>query len=217
MGILGRDGCFGDLVNVPVRNLHAVPDVLSDEEAVFAEPLAAAYQVLAQCPIDRRMNVSVIGPGRLGLLVAQVIRNTQCKLTVMGRNPSQLEMCEKLGIQPIPLNDLVARQDRDLVVDCTGSPAGLEIALSLVRPRGTIVLKSTCAGAAPLNLSSLVANEVTLLGSRCGPFPEAINALSRKAVEVKPLISRVVPLEQAKSVLESPRPSSLKVLLRINP
>ncbi len=217
MGIAGRDGCFADLVAVPERNLYEVPDVISDEEAVFIEPLAAAYQVLAQCPIEKRMNVSVVGAGRLGLLIAQVLATTGCKLTVVGRNPKTLLLCEKKGVQAIHTDHLAPKPDRDVVVECTGSPSGLDIAMSLVRPRGTIVLKSTHAGDEPINLSRIAVNEVTLLGSRCGPFPEAINALARQAVEVRSMISRTYPIEQGVEALEAARkPENVKILIKVN-
>jgi alcohol dehydrogenase len=284
LGIDGRDGCFADLVAVPEHNLHAVPDVVSDEEAVFVEPLAAAYQVVVQCPVDERMNVSVVGPGRLGLLVAQVLASKGCRLTVIGTNPKKLLLCEKKGIQAVHVNELVPRQDRDVVVECSGAPEGLEIAMQLVRPRGTIILKSTYAdpgmrdrlvgrvidqpfpfdpdvgsitrptldqqaGVPPAsrlatskparqrshvagartaggripsralpNLAPLVINEVTLLGSRCGPFPEAIDALARQAVDVRSMISRTFPIEQALEAFQAAQdPDNVKVLLRIDP
>ncbi len=218
IGIEGRDGCFADLVAVPEHNLHLVPDVIADEEAVFIEPLAAAYQVLAQCPIDSRMSASVVGPGRLGLLVTQVLATTGCRLTVVGRNPKKLSLCEKKGVQAIHVDDLVGRRDRDVVVECTGAPEGLDVAMQLVRPRGTIVLKSTCAGSGSLDLAPLVIHEVKLVGSRCGPFPEAINALARQAVEVRSLISRTFPIEQAVEAFDAARqPENVKILLKINP
>ena len=215
MGILGRDGCFADLVAVPVRNLHLVPDAVPDDEAVFVEPLAAAYQIVAQCPLDAKARVTVVGSGRLGLLVAQVIATFGCKLTVVGRNAMTLEMSEKRGVQGIHVNDLVPRNDHDLVVECTGSPEGLDIAAALVRPRGTIVLKSTYPGPGGGNLAPIVVNEVTVLGSRCGPFPEAINALARKAVDVRFMISRTYPLREAATAFEaSHAPHTVKILLR---
>lgn len=254
LGIEGRDGTFADLVAVPERNLHALPDVISDEEAVFVEPLAAAYQVITQCPVDERMNVSVVGTGRLGLLVVQVLATTGCKLTAVGRNATKLLLCEKKGIQAIHVDELVPRQDRDVVVECSGRPEGLDIAMQLVRPRGTIVLKSTYAnpeaggGVTPVrqavgraspadtkaehnmsagqsptsraapNLAPIVVNEVTLLGSRCGPFTEAINALARQAVDVRSLISRTFPIEQAAEAFEAAGNSeNVKILLKIDP
>ena len=216
IGIDGRDGCFADFVAVPERNLHRVPDVLSDEEAVFVEPLAAAYQVLAQCRIDRRANVSVVGSGRLGVLMAQVLATTGCNLTVIGRNRKKLLMCEKKGIQGIHGDEVLPRNDRDFVVECSGSPSGLDLAMQLVRPRGTIVLKSTFAGAESPNLAPVVVNEVRLLGSRCGPFPEAINALARQAVEVRSMISRTFPIERAVEAVEAcSDPDNMKILLSI--
>lgn len=218
MGILGRDGCFADYVVVPERNLHEVPDVLQDEEAVFVEPLAAAYQVLAQVPVEPSMNVAVVGSGRLGILVAQVLAATGCKLTVVGRNPTKLLWCEKKGIQGVHVDDLVPRRDRDIVVECSGSPSGLELALRLVRPRGTIVLKSTYAGSADIDLSAIVIDEVRVIGSRCGPFPEAINALARKAVDVQSMLLRVFPIDKAVDAFAAAvDPENIKVLLKINP
>lgn len=216
MGISGRDGCFADLMSIPRHNLHAVPDALSDEEAVFIEPLAAAYQVLSQCPIESRMTVSVVGTGRLGLLVAQVLSHTGCRLTAIGRNPKKLLLCEKKGIQAIHIDELVPKNDRDLVVECTGSPEGMNLAMSLVRPRGTIVLKSTCREPGALNLAPIVVNEVKVQGSRCGPFGEAINALMRQAVDVRSMISRTFPIDRALEAFDASKDSTnVKILLRI--
>ena len=218
IGIAGHDGFFADLAAVPELNLHEVPEVVSDEEAVFVEPIAAAYQVLAQCPIDARTKVTVVGSGRLGLLVAQVLNDRGCQLTVVGRNEKKLLLCEKKGIQGVHVKDVIARRDRDVVVDCTGSPEGLELAMQLVRPRGTIILKSTYGERGAPNLASIVVDEVTLLGSRCGPFPEAINALAREAVEVRSMISRTFPIEQAVEAFDAARNSdNLKIFLKINP
>jgi threonine dehydrogenase-like Zn-dependent dehydrogenase len=219
MGIAGRNGCFADFVTVPETNLLEVPSSVTDEAAVFVEPLAAAYQVLAQCPVDPKTTVSVVGPGRLGLLVAQVMARTDCRLTVIGRNPSKLERCDKLGIQSIHVDDLALRNDRDVVVDCSCSPDGIRLAMGLVRPRGTVVLKSTYSDreSAMPNLSPLVINEVKLIGSRCGSFGDAINALARKAVEVRSLITRTLPLEQGVAAFDlCLQRDTLKVLLRIH-
>lgn len=216
VGIAGRDGCFADLLAVPERNLHEVPDAVSNEQAVFIEPLAAAYQVVKQCPIEKRTRVTVVGSGRLGLLVAQVLRLAGCRLDVVGRNELTLDFCEKKGIQTIPVPDLVPKADRDVVVDCSGSPEGFEIATRLVRPRGTIVLKSTHSGSAPMNLAPLVINEVTLLGSRCGPFPDAIGALVRRDVDVESMISRQLPLARGLEAFEmAADPRHIKILLKV--
>jgi len=218
IGIAGRDGCVAVLIAGPERNLHPLPDAVSDEEAVFVEPLAAAYQVIKQCPVDARMTVAVVGSGRLGLLAAQVLAGTGCRLQVVGRNPHTLEFCEKRRIQSVSVQDLIPRNDHDLVVECTGVPDGMKIALGLVRPRGTIVLKSTYADTGSLNLAPAVINEVSIVGSRCGPFPEAINALARKEIEVGLMIARSYKIEKGLEALEAAAdPRNVKVLLRIDP
>lgn len=216
MGIVGRDGCFADVVAVPEHNLHAVPDNVTDEQAVFTEPLAAAFQVLAQCPIEARQSVTVVGSGRLGILVAQVLAATGCKLTVVGRNAMKLTLLEKRGIQTFHVDELTPRRDRDVVVECSGSPGGLELAMRLVRPRGTIVLKSTHAGSTGPNLARVVVDEVRVIGSRCGPFAEALNALARQAVDVTSMVTQTMPLEQALAALDAVRrPETLKILLKV--
>lgn len=216
LGIDGRDGAFAELLCLPERNLHAVPDAIRDEQAVFVEPLAAAYQVIKQCPIEKRMRVAVIGSGRLGLLVAQVLRTTGCDLEVVGRNELTLAFCEKRGIRATPVNELTPLADRDLVVECTGAPAGLDLAVRLLRPRGTLVLKSTYAGQPPINLAPVVINELTVQGSRCGPFADAIQALARGEVDVESMISRQLPLDRGIEAFDlAAEPQMIKVLLKV--
>lgn len=217
MGIQGRDGCFAELLSIPEANLLEVPSSITDEEAVFVEPLAAAFQVQALCPVDARTRVAVVGTGRLGLLVAQVLAATGCRLIAVGRDREKLERCDKLGIESAHADEVPRNNDLDVVVDCSGSADGLRLAMSLVRPRGAIVLKSTYADepGASVNLAPLVIHEVRLIGSRCGPFPEALNALARKAIEVRSLVSRIVPLEEGVAAFERcSQPGVLKVLLR---
>jgi threonine dehydrogenase-like Zn-dependent dehydrogenase len=164
------------------------------------------------------MKVAVVGSGRLGLLVAQVLAATGCRLEVVGRNPKTLLLCEKKGIMARTVDELVPRADRDVVVECSGSAEGLKTALQLVRPRGTVVLKSTHADEAALNLAPAVVGEVTILGSRCGPFPEAIGALARKEIDVSPMISRTFRLERGVEALAAAaEPDNIKVLLKITP
>ncbi len=218
LGIAGRDGCFAEFVAVPERNLHLIPDVISDEEAVFVEPLAAAYAVIRQVRIEPRMQVSVVGSGRLGLLVMQVLARIGCRLDVYGRNPLTLSFCEKRGVQATPVAEMTGRNDRDVVVECTGSAEGLDAALRLVRPRGTVVIKSTYAGDARVDLSRVVVNEVTIVGSRCGPFADAIAALARREIDVGLMIARTYGLDRGvEAFAASEDAKNIKVLLRAGP
>jgi threonine dehydrogenase-like Zn-dependent dehydrogenase len=216
LGILNHDGAFAELVRLPATNLHVLPDEVDNDQAVFIEPLAAAFQILKQVRIEARTWVTVLGDGRLGLLVAQVLRNAGCPVRVIGKHPDKLALCEKWQIRSRPLADIAARHDQDIVIDCTGSAAGFELATQMVRPRGTIVLKSTVAQGKPLNLAPIVIDELTLIGSRCGPFREAIKALSEKSVDVLSLIARRMKLEQGVEAMDiAGRPGVLKVLLQV--
>ncbi len=180
LGILNRDGAFAEFVRLPAVNLHVIPSSVDDDAAVFVEPLAAAFQVLKQVKVDSSKWVTVLGDGRLGLLVAQVLNDAGCPVRVIGKHPEKLALCEKWSIRSRAVADIVPRHDQDIVVDCTGSAAGLEMALQMVRPRGVIILKSTVATGKAMNLAPVVIDEVQILGSRCGPFREAIRA-RRKA------------------------------------
>lgn len=215
IGIEGRDGCFAETIVVPEINLHEVPDGVTDEEAVFVEPLAAALQVVHQITIEPRMTVAVLGDGRLGLLVAMVLQQVGCKLTVIGKHAEKMAQFEHRHIVCKPHDDVRLAADHDLVVECTGRSEGLELALKIVRPRGKIVLKSTYAEPKPIDLTGLVISEVTVVGSRCGSFPEALSLLARRDVEVGSMITRTFKMSQfAKAIAETRKPSSMKVLLR---
>lgn len=223
LGIQARPGCFAEFVTLPERNCLQVPDSVTEEEAVFAEPLAAAIQVTRQIKIEPRMNVAVLGTGRLGLLVAQVLARTSCKLTAVGRNLGTLAMMDKKRIRNAAIADLHQWGTFDVVVDCTGSPDGLPLALRLVRPRGTVVMKTTCAGradrrsdVADADLTPLVVNEVSLIGSRCGPMRDALNMLARKEIDVTSMITRQLPLSEGPAALSlAAEPGHIKVLLKI--
>jgi threonine dehydrogenase-like Zn-dependent dehydrogenase len=217
LGILNHDGAFADLVRLPAANLHVLPDSIDDDQAVFVEPLAAAFQVLKQVKLDGRKWVTVLGDGRLGLLVAQVLQTTGAPVRVIGKHLSKLGLCEKWGIKSRALADIVPRHDQDVVVDCTGSAAGFEMACQMVRPRGTVVLKSTVAGGKPMNLAPIVIDEITVIGSRCGPFREAIRALAAKQIDVVSLIHRRMRIEQGLEAFElAKRPGVLKVILTMD-
>lgn len=214
LGILKHDGAFAEFVRLPAINLHALPRTVDDDAAVFVEPLAAAFQVLKQIKLDGRKWVTVLGDGRLGLLVAQVLRNAGCPVRVIGKHADKLNLCEKWQIRHRLLADINPRHDQDVVVDCTGSTGGFELAMQMVRPRGTIVLKSTVAAGKPMNLAPLVIDEIQVIGSRCGPFREAIRALAEKQIDVASLIHRRMRIEQGVEAMDlAARPGVLKVLL----
>ncbi len=214
IGILDHDGAFADLVAVPERNLHAVPDVVDTDVAVFTEPLAAACQVPAQVPIGRDDRVVVLGDGRLGNLCAQVLASLTDHLVVVGKHPGKLAVLDALGIETRMLNDRPERAAADIVVDCTGSESGLPAALELVRPRGTIVLKTTIAGTQTVMLAPVVVDEVTIVGSRCGPFDRALEALAAGLIDVRTLIADRFDLQDGVRALQrAGEPGVLKVLL----
>ena len=214
MGILGADGSFAEYVTVPAENLHLVPENVSDEEAVFAEPLAAAFEILEQVEIDFTHDVLVLGDGKLGLLCAQVLRLTGARVSAIGKHREKLAILKKLGIETLLLSDWKARQ-ADIVVEATGSTSGLKLALDAVCPRGTLVLKSTVAENHSLSLAPLVINEVTVVGSRCGLFPPALKALAERGVLVAPLIEKIYPLSEGiEAVAHAGRAGALKILLR---
>ena len=214
LGILKRDGAFADFVRLPAINLHEVPAGVEDDAAVFVEPLAAAFQVTKQVNLDGKKWVTVLGDGRLGLLCAQVLRNAGCPVRVIGKHADKMRLCDQWGIRSRAVKDITPRHDQDVVVDCTGSAAGLEMAMQLVRPRGTIVLKSTVADGKALHLAPIVIDEINVVGSRCGPFREAIKALGEKSVDVTSMIHRRMKIEQGVEAIElSAKPGVLKVLL----
>ena len=220
LGIIRRDGAFADFLTLPIANLHPLPDALPDERAVFIEPLAAALQLLEQCHVRPDQRVYVLGDGRLGLLVAQVLARTGCDLIALGRTPAKLAILTECGIatartdEPDNLRQLLAHP-ADLVVEVTGSPAGFALARRLVRPGGLLAMKSTFANALPsFDISSLVVDEITLIGSRCGPFPPAIRLLAEGAVTVEPIIHARYTLDKGVAALaHAGKRGVLKVLI----
>jgi len=213
LGIVGRDGAFASHLRLPVENLREVPVHLLDEAAVFTEPLAAALEIQEQVPIRTGDRVVVVGPGKLGHLVAQSLAPTGCALLVAGRRPESLAPLRARGIHATVVTDVPPRQ-ADVVVECTGNPDGLEIARRAVRPRGTIVLKSTYHGAAAVDLAAFVVDEITIVGSRCGPFGPALALLARGTVDPRPLVEARYGLEDAVAAFEhAARPGARKVLV----
>jgi threonine dehydrogenase-like Zn-dependent dehydrogenase len=218
LGIDGRDGAFADFLCLPERNLHPVPDDLPTELAVFTEPVAAALRLTTQFTDWQDRDVIVLGGGRLGNLCAQALADSGAKLRVVGKHPTKLTLLQDEGIETVLLADVEHdRRIADVVIDCTGSDSGFPQAKQFVRPQGTILLKTTVSGEQTLSLASLVIDEVTVIGSRCGPFPEALEALRDGRVNVRPLISATRPIEEARHALDQARhPDVLKVLLDVN-
>ena len=213
LGIVGRDGAFATHLTLPVRNLHAVPEELPDERAVFTEPTAAALEIQEQVSVSGTDRVVVVGAGKLGHLVAQTLATTGASLLVVGRSQRPLELLAARGLRTGGAEAIEERR-ADLVVECTGSPEGLELARRAVRPRGTIVLKSTYHGKAAIDMARFVVDEITLVGSRCGPFAPALERLARGAVDPSPLVEARYPLAQAALAFEhAARPGTLKVLV----
>lgn len=220
VGIKEHEGVFAELVTLPVRNVHALPDTVNDEEAVFVEPLAAAMQIIKQVPNDPRAKTVVVGDGRLGLLVVQVLAAAAAggkgKVILVGKHPEKLSFADKRGIQTMVLDEILLKPEWDVVVDCTGKAEGFATCCALVRPRGKFILKSTFAPGQVIDLSPLVINEVTLVGSRCGPFPEAINALAADRIVTNGLITSRFKLTDGINALEKAQDSrQIKVLLEV--
>lgn len=219
LGILGHDGAFAEYIAVPDQNLHTVPESLSTDEAVFVEPLAAAYQILKQGLAERGQSVVVLGDGRLGNLCAQVLTDFGCNVLVVGKHDRKLNVLREINseIKTTLLEDATPDRDADVVVDCTGSSTGLPTALQHVKPWGTVVLKTTVADEQTLALAPIVIDEVRVVGSRCGPFRDALDGLQSGRIKVKPLISERFGLDQAVEALKlTSNQPVLKVLLDVS-
>ncbi|MFH1113556.1 MAG: alcohol dehydrogenase catalytic domain-containing protein [Pseudomonadota bacterium] len=216
LGILKRDGAFAEYLCLPASNLVEVPQGLSDEEAVFTEPLAAALEILEQVHITPADRVMVIGDGKLGLLIGMVLRLTGCDLLLAGKHPEKLHLLGRMGVSTMTLQEPARRDDLfDVVVEASGRPAGWELAVSRVKPRGFLVLKSTYHGSLDFNTAPLVINEVTVVGSRCGRFEPALRLMEKGLVDPTPLIREVMPFLRAEEAFKlSQQPGVLKVLLK---
>ncbi|MFN3741061.1 MAG: MDR/zinc-dependent alcohol dehydrogenase-like family protein [Anaerolineales bacterium] len=214
LGIVNRDGVFAEYTRLPMANLHRVPESVPDEKAVFTEPLAAALEILEQAHIRPTDRVLVVGAGRLGLLIAQVVAQIGCDLRVLARREHPRALLQGWGIRALDEAEITPRR-WDVVIEATGSPEGFSIARQAVRPRGLLVMKSTYKGDLRVNFSSLVVDEVQILGSRCGPFEPALRLLESGRVDPTPLIMDEFPLEKGLQAFErAAQPGVLKVLLR---
>jgi threonine dehydrogenase-like Zn-dependent dehydrogenase len=213
LGIVNRDGIFAEYTTLPIANLHRVPDSVPDEMAVFTEPLAAALEIQDQIQIKPTDRVLLIGAGRLGQLIAQTLALTGCDLRVVARHAYQQDLLRRRGIQIIAEEEIHPWR-WDIVVEATGSPSGFSLARKAIRPRGTIVLKSTYKGDMSVNFSSIVVDEVNLIGSRCGPFEPALRLMESKQVDPTVLIMEEFKLRDALKAFERAAETGvLKVLV----
>ncbi len=213
VGIRERPGVFAEYVVLPVSNLHRIPDELPDEVAVFVEPLAAALQIQEQVEIHESDRVAIVGDGKLGNLIAQTLDLTGCRLTVIGRHEEKLKPLRERGVSTT--TDPGSISNVDVVVECTGNAQGFATALNLVRPRGTLVMKSTYRGRLEFDAAAIVVNEIIVVGSRCGPFPPAIDLLKSGKIDVGQLVDRTYPMGEALDALTyAAQPGVMKVLLK---
>ena len=222
LGIVAHDGAFAEFLTLPLENLHAIPNTVADEEAVFIEPLAAACEILAQIRVSTFPSAAVLGDGKLAQLIAMVLVSTGVPVVMFGKHSEKLALARRNGIKTslvrgdkTDLQRSVTKQRFPLVVEATGSPSGLTFGIALTEPRGTLVLKSTFHGAAPIESWPIVVNEITMLGSRCGPFAKAIALLRAKLVDPRTLVTRTFPLSEAsKAIKFAQKKGVLKVLLK---
>jgi len=228
LGVSGRDGVMADRFAIPLVNLYPVPAGVDDDHAVFAEPLAGALHAAKAFRVEGKPYITVLGDGKMGLLVVQAMARLNASVRLLGRHPEKFGLCERWGIKHRHIDEAGRRQDQDVVVDCTGTADGLATAMAMVRPRGKIILKSTIspvrvpvgapvpgadhpAWSQPINLAPLVINEIELIGSRCGSIPDALAALESGAVQVAPLVTRRGSLEEAADLLVAR--GNIKVLI----
>jgi len=217
LGIVGRDGAHAEFLQLPSRNLLVVPDAVSYDQAVFAEPLAAAYAITEQVDIDPQTKIAVIGDGKLGLLCSMSLGLRSRNVTIVGKHAAKIAIAEKSGAEGVLLDNISTAMSShfDVVVEASGSEAGFATALELVRPRGKIVLKSTFHGTPTWAASRVVVDEITIVGSRCGRFAAALDLLNAGKVKVEDLISEEMPLSLGVEAMERAAAKGiLKVLLR---
>jgi len=212
LGIAGKDGCLADYITLPVENLHAVPDVITNGSATFVEPLAAAFEILEQVHIIPSQEICILGDGKLGLLVNKALRQTMAQIIHIGKHESKLQMAQGPGIKTELWGTFEPRLF-DIVIEATGSVSGFQAAPKLVKPRGTLVLKSTIAESPDFDFTTVVVNELTVIGSRCGLFGPALRALE-KGLDVSSLVTEVLPFDQAEQAIDLAQSSeNIKVLL----
>lgn len=215
LGIYKRDGAFAQYLSLPEKNLHVIPDSISDEQAVFVEPLAAAFEIEEQLHIEKDSKIAILGDGRLAQLIMRVLRINHSNITCFGRHAKKLQLAEKIGIKTKTVISPYDEHAFDVVIEATGRESGFLDTMKLAKPRGIVVLKSTIASKNKLDLTPAIVNEITFVGSRCGPFRPAIQALASGVIHVDDLIDSVYPLDKLSDALDAARSSEkLKVLLK---
>jgi threonine dehydrogenase-like Zn-dependent dehydrogenase len=214
LGIVKHPGAFREFLTLPTANLHRVPGSIPAEHAVFIEPIAAACEILDQIKIAKGAQVAVLGDGKLGLLIAQVLQAHGARVLLLGRHREKMRLVEWSGVTTEVLADKLPERAFPIVVDATGSPEGLRAAIAMCEPRGTVVMKSTVHGLVPIDTAPAIVNEITLVGSRCGRFEPALKLLRSGRVRVDVLISEVLPLKKAALAFRrAAQPGAMKVLL----
>ncbi len=224
LGIFGRDGAFREFLTLPEKNLHRIPESISDDAAVFVEPIAAACEIMDQVSFKSADKVAILGDGKLGLLVTMVLAQARKvnglseKVTLVGKHPKKMNLVQDLGVHLVERDSATALGKKfDLIIEATGSPEGWTLALSLLKPRGTLVLKSTFNNQMSFNTAPLVVDEITVIGSRCGRFEAAIELLEEKNLDPTPLLQHTLGLDEALKAFElAGHPEVLKVTLQID-
>lgn len=215
LGIQNHDGVFAEFMVLPQRNLHELPETLSLESAVFTEPLAAAIEIFEQLQIRPSQNVFIFGAGKLGLLISQVFRLNGCDTITFDISEAKVKKARSMGINAVMVSTLTDLDKAEVCVDCTGNPEGINLALSHLYPRGKLVLKTTVANSAKIDLNQIVINEFEIIGSRCGLFEPALSLLSQGLVDPQPIITKIFDFNDIMKGFEfAAKPSTLKVLIR---
>ena len=216
LGIYNKDGCFSEYFTLRQENLIEVPKNVSDMEAVFTEPIAAACEILEQVHIEPTERVAILGDGKLGLLIAQVLNAYNLDIVHIGKHEEKLAISRHSGIKTMSLEEAQKYQKEfDVVVEATGSVGGFETSVSLTKPRGKLVLKSTIAAKEGLNLAGVVVDEITIIGSRCGQFSPALRLLEKKSIDVKNMVSKIYDVNKALEAFEANKRSNvIKVLIK---
>lgn len=216
LGILAKDGCFAEYVTLPLSNLIEIPENVPDEQAVFVEPLAAGLEILEQMHIQPCQKVMVLGDGKLGLLTALALNACGLDVLIVGKHQNKLDIAKNQGVKTQLLSEFEQAPKFDVVVEATGSITGFETSVNCVKPRGTLVLKSTIAASKELNLAPIVINEITILGSRCGRFEPAMRLIASGKIDFSQMISKIYPIEQAIKAFDANNAKdTIKILLKI--